>query len=333
MNRTAILVPLFTLCSLPFCRPLSAALILDPPQEQVSSQPKPQGSSQESKDPQEAATASHVSALLDRMLNKSSFALHAKYTYKNPLSALPIPLPFPKKGKKNNRIEVDILQTHTPEMDSWSLKGKKATLFRKGNLWAIPIEGTFALSNDRKRAENWNNKILPDGVLLARSLKSLLPKTKWKDLGSETFDDRPVLVWRCRLKGTPARLFQGTRMTQAGGPFGTGMVFFMNLPGMNKRKPIDVQVEITLYEDPGHKLPIRATIRTFLPRKMGNGPGGVIIQLGGQGQQNNDEEKEKKLLPGETKTHKLATNLELLFSRWGHIKPKALPPIVEKLLK
>ncbi len=361
MNRIATfptlfpLFPLLALCSLPLVRTLQASPNLTQYQERASSQPSPQDSKQDSEqdsnrvsnpgsrqkspqdskpaEAQETAANSHVRALLERMLAKNAFALRAKYSFKNPLSALPIPIPALKAGKANKKIKVEVLQIHTPTLDSWSLNGKKANLFRKGSLWAVPIEGSFALANDRKKAENWDQTTLPDGVLLTKSLESLLPLCKWKDLGSDTFDDRPVLVWRCRLKGKPARLFQATGMTQTKtSPF--SLLFFVNLPGMKKKKPIDVRLEITLYEDPGHKLPLRVTIRTFFPRKLANQPGrNVIIQIGGQAQQNDDEDEDKKMLPGETKTHKLVSSLEFLFSRWGHIKPKALPPAVEKLLK
>jgi hypothetical protein len=269
------------------------------------------------------------------MLTKDSFLLRTKYSIKNPLANIPFFGQLPGGKKKNKKmLDIEILQTHFKKKDRWSLKGKQASLFRKGSLWAFSMEGGVALANDRKESPEWANKILPDGVLLTKALKALLPQSKWESLGSETFDDRPVLVWRCRLEGKPARLLHATRMTQTSNSFGLQMMLFLNLPGMKKRKSLDLHVEVTLYEDPGHKLPIRATIRTFLPRKMANGPGGVIIQIqGNQGPKDEETDKEKPWVAGETKSHKLVSNIEFLFSRWGRVKPQPLPQGVEKLLR
>ncbi|GEM_PF-5230073 len=304
-----------------------------PPKPQENSKPSHQNPSESpNKGPKESAPNKHVRMLLAKMLAQDSFLLRAKYFVKSPLAQLANLIPGQVRGKIKKKKEINILQRHVQAWDSWSLQGKHPDLFRKGTLWAFPLEGEYALAGSRKFSEKWNSKALPDGTILTKVLKALLPQSTWESLGSETFDDRPVLVWRCRLKGKPARLFQAAGMAQDSGSSTMGIMLLMNFPGMQKEK-IDIHVEITLYEDPGHKLPRRILIRTFLPRKPLKGQGRIIIQAGGKAQQVDEEEQEKPLKPGETKTHKLANSLELLFSHWGRVKTKPIPQEVEKLLR
>ncbi|HHI79874.1 MAG TPA: hypothetical protein ENK02_07815 [Planctomycetes bacterium] len=274
-----------------------------------------------------------VQALLDRMLQQESFLCRARYSIQNPLTGIMM-IAGRNPGKKAKKKKVEVLQTHKGELDFWAADRKKPTLFRQGGLWVLPIEGDYALAQDRTQCPEWSRKILPDGRLFTKALKALLPQCQWKNLGSDTYDDRPVLVWRCRLSGKAARQFHVSHLTQDPSNSAMGFMLVLNLPGMKQIKKLDVQLEITLYEDPAHKLPIRATIRTFLPRKMGNGPGGVIIQVqGNQDEEEEEEGKEKEEIEGETKTHKLAGNLEFLFSRWGRVKAPTLPETVKHMLE
>ncbi len=107
----------------------------------------------------------------------------------------------------------------------------------------------------------WFDGVLPPRPrFLARELAALASEAEWSFEGGDTLDDRPVRVYRGRLKKSAAKRILRTGALPAKG---AGLPFrFIVALGANGRlvppEP-DIDLDVVVYVDPAHRVPVRIT--------------------------------------------------------------------------
>ncbi len=268
-------------------------------------------------------TRSRAQRVLEGLAKLGSYECTLTTVARNPLQAL-------QGGKRRSKHKLHVVR-EADGLICWSKQDGKQVLARRGGFWTIRDRNANWIPCRKPEGSVWKQAFLADPTFLSQRLLHVLPKAEWT-MTSGALDEKPVRVYSTKIGRNEAdHLVRCGALPDAdSGALGIGRVIMIQAGGGAALPEPKRQFEISIFEDPKTKLPLKIEVRSFatggpLARVQIGAPGGIF----GQTDEDEDEDEDADDKP---KKKKPAMTLTFEFSAVGKAKAADLDKAGRALL-